>query len=100
MSYRKRIGGSKKYNIMRAAKLRQIQDGPLPDYPLVLPDLRRRIVLEDFDFGEIRHEINLYKTNRIDCYRMEIDGTVIAERMGWTRVLGKLRKAFLRVQAT
>lgn len=97
--YRKRGNGSKKYNAMRAARLRQIQERPAPDYPPILPQLRRRIVVQDFDFGEIRHEVNLYRTNRIDCYQMEVDGAVIAERIGWSRILEKLRKAFLRVHA-
>ncbi len=97
--YRKRINGSKKYNAMRAARLRQIQEGPAPDYPPVLPELRRRIILEDFDFGEVRYEINLHRTNRVDCYRMEADGSMIAERIGWSRVLEKIRKGFLRIHA-
>jgi len=98
--YRRRTNGSKKYDAMRAARLRQTEEGPSPDYPRILPELRRRIVLEDFDFGEIRHEVNLYRTNRIDCYRMEVDGIVIAERIGWSRVLERLRKAFLRIHGT
>ena len=84
---------------MRAAKMRQIEEGPTPNYPLCLPELRRRIIIEDFNFGEIRHVVNLYRTNRIDCFRMEVDGLMIAQRIGWSRVLEKTRKAFLRVQA-
>lgn len=95
--YRKRINGSKKYNAMRDARLRQILEGPAPDYPPILPELRRRIILEDFDFGEIRHEINLYRSNRIDCYRMEIDGLEVSGRIGWARALGVARKGFLRL---
>ncbi len=97
MSYRKRLNGSKKYNTMRAARLRKIEEGPSPDYPCTLPDLRRRLIVEDFDFDPIRHEINLYQTNRIDCYRMEVDGQIISERIGWARALEKIRKGFLRV---
>ncbi len=84
--YRKRINGSKKYNAMRAARLRGIEEEPTPDYPPDLPDLRRRIILEDFDFGEVRHEVILHRTNRFDCYRLEVDGMVIVERIGWTKV--------------
>lgn len=84
---------------MRVARLRQIEEGPSPDYPPVLPMLRRRIIVQDFDFGEIRHEINLYRTGRIDCYCMEVDGIVVAYRIGWSRATEKIRKAFLRVQA-
>lgn len=95
--YRKRFNGSKKYNTMRAAKLRKIKEGPSPDYPIILPELRRRIIIENLDFGEVRHEINLYKSNRIDCFRMEVDGMIISEKIGWSRVLEKVRKAFLRI---
>jgi hypothetical protein len=98
--YRKRTKASKKYNAMREARLRQIEEGPTPDYPRDLPDLRRQIVIEDYDFGYVRYEINLYKTNRIDSYRMEVDGAIILECIGWSRVLERVRKAFLRVQAT
>ena len=97
--YRKRINGSKKYNAMRAARLRQIAEGPSPNYPSILPELRRRIIIENFDFGEVRHKIDLYKSNRIDCFRMEVDGVIISERIGWSRVLERTRKAFLRVDA-
>ncbi len=95
--YRKRINGSKKYNAMREARLRQIEEGPSPDYPHDLPEYRRRIIIEDFDFGPVHHEIKLFKTVRIDCYRMEVDGIVIAARIGWARILELIRKSFLRV---
>jgi len=97
--YRKRHNGSRKYNAMRGARLTQIEEGPAQDYPRNLPEFRRRIIIEDLDFGSIRHEINLYKTSRIDCYRMEVDGIIIATRIGWAKVLEKARKSFLRVQA-
>ena len=97
--YRKRHNGSRKYNAMRAARLRQMAEGPTPDYPHNLPECRRRIVIEDFDFGPVRYEINLYKTSRIDCYRMEVDGAIIMARIGWAKVLEMIRKSFLRVQA-
>jgi len=97
--YRKRYNGSRKYNSMRAAKLRQMEEGPAPDYPRNLPECRRRIIIEDFDFGLVRHEINLFRTTRIDCYRMEVDGAIIMARIGWARILEMIRKSFLRVQA-
>ncbi len=97
--YRKRVRGSRKYNAMREARLRQIEEGPAPDYPLALPECRRRIIIEDFDFGQVQHEIKLFKTMRIDCYRMEVDGMVIAARIGWARVLELVRKSFLRIHA-
>lgn len=103
--YRKRSKGSVKFNEAmrraREARERRRLESPAPDYPRELPLLRRRIVVEDFDSGEVvRHEINLYRSERVDCYHLEVDGQPIARRLGWARVLELIRKAFLRVSAT
>ena len=100
--YRKRFKGSKKFNERfaraRKTRLRNRLELPEIDYPIELPELRRRIIVEDFDFGEtIRHEILLYRSNRIDCYRLVVDGQEISNKIGWARVLEILRKAFVRV---
>lgn len=84
---------------MREARLRKIAEGPAPDYPPILPHLRRKLIIEDYDFGIVRHEINLYRTNRIDCYDMEVDGRPYVRHIGWSSVLEIIRKQFLRVQA-
>lgn len=100
MSYRKRTKQSAKMAIARAAKARIREDGPAPDYPLTLPDLRRTIIIIDHDFGDVEHRIDLYRTNRIDCYRAVADGKEWKRRAGWSTVLEGIRKSFLRVQAT
>ncbi|HEY6873251.1 MAG TPA: hypothetical protein VI298_11045 [Geobacteraceae bacterium] len=46
-----------------------------------------------------RHEIILHRSNRIDCYRVEIDGRMLPGRKGWASVLEMVRKAFVRVGA-
>jgi hypothetical protein len=103
MTFRKRRFGSNKYNAARVAHSVKVRadkrlTAPQPDYPPILPELRRKIIVEDYDFSEVvRHEILLYRTNRIDCYRVEIDGQELSKRMGWARVLEKIRKAFIRV---
>ena len=101
--YRKRTKGSKKYNAMREAKLRKMTEGPAPDYPSDLPELRRRVTIEDFDFGYVKEVIELRKSNRVDSYIMTVDGTVIkrgnTERIGFARVLELIRKAFPRVRS-
>ena len=84
--YKKRIKGSRKFNDRmeraRAEQERRRLEGPAPDYPPQLPELRRRIVVEDFDLGEpVRHEIRLYRSSRVDCYVVEMDGGVC--RAGW-----------------
>lgn len=104
MAYRKREKGSKKFNERleraRQTRLRNRLDLPERDYPVELPELRRKIIVETYDFGEtVRHEILLYRTNRIDSYRVCIDGTFLPNPIGWSRVLELTRKAFVRVNA-
>lgn len=82
---------------MRAAKEAKRLAGPAPDYPPDIPDLRRRIVIEDFDFGHRVHVLELHRTNRVDCYRVVADGKEWKERIGWSRILAGLRKAMPRV---
>jgi hypothetical protein len=42
-----------------------------------IPKLRRVIEITDFDSGEpIVHEVELYKTDRIDCYDVNVDGAI------------------------
>ena len=84
---------------MRAAKARKREAAPAPDYPTQLPELRRRIVIIDYDFGERIHTLDLYRSNRIDCYRVNVDGQPWKDRMGWSRILSGLRKSLPRVGA-
>ena len=102
--YKKRIKGSRKFNERmeraRAERGRRRLEGPAPDYPPRLPHLRRRVVVGDFDLGGVvRHELRLYRSNRADCYVVEVDGRRLPGRMGWARVLELVRKAFVRVRA-
>ena len=84
---------------MREAKERKRLESPTPAYPAQLPELRRRIIVIDYDFGEVVHQIDLYRTNRVDCYRAVADGRPWRDRIGWSRVLEGIRKSFLRVAA-
>ncbi len=97
MPYRKRSRYSKKLQNMREAKERIRLESSTPDYPIILPDLRREIIIIDHDFGTITHHIQLFKTGRIDCYRAVADGKPWKERIGWSRVLEGLRKSLPRV---
>jgi hypothetical protein len=99
MSYRKRTTQSKKMAAARAAKERIRLDSPAPDYPTELPYLRRRIVITDYDFGEVTHTVDLYRSGRIDCYRVVADGIEWKKRAGWSTVLEAIRKSFIRVGA-
>lgn len=72
---------------------------PAPDYPPELPDLRRRIIITDYDFGERVHTLDLYRTSRVDCYRVHVDGKPWKARIGWSKILEGLRKSLPRVGA-
>lgn len=100
MAYRKRTQQSAKMAAARAAKDRVRLESPAPEYPPTMPELRRRIVITDFDFGEVTHTIDLYRSNRIDCYRVVADGVEWKKRSGWSAVLEGIRKSFLRVSAS
>ena len=53
--------------------------------------------MEDYDTGEVRRTvIDMHATSRIDCYRVLIDGKEQPGRLGWSRILAKLREAMPR----
>jgi len=84
---------------MRAAKEAKRMALPAPVYSADLPDLRREILIIDHDFGRREHRLTLYRTRRVDCYRVEVDGQPWSDSMGWSRILAGLRKALPRVSA-
>ena len=84
---------------MRRGRERARLDGPAPDYPAALPELRREIIIIDHDFGEKIHRLMLYRTDRVDCYRCVADGVEWKERVGWSKILDGLRKSMPRVGA-
>jgi hypothetical protein len=62
-----------------------------------IPELRRVIEITDFDRGEpIVHKLELYKTDRIDCYDVYVDGAIWKKRIGWSQILAGIRKAMPR----
>jgi hypothetical protein len=75
----------------------EVPEGPPPKYPYEPPDIRRRIIVEDYDYGRmVRHEFVLLKSGRIDCYRVAVDGKLLPGRIGWSKILELVRKAFVR----
>lgn len=97
--FRHRKRGSKKFEAMRTAREAKRLSSPAPEYPAPLPDLRRTIVVTDHDFGKVEHRFDLYRSNRIDCYRVEVDGKKLPGRYGWSGVIELARKAFVRVRS-
>ena len=82
---------------MREAKERLQSERPAADTPHLLPELRRQIIVRDFDFGEVEYTFDLLRSSRIDCYRIKVDGKELPGRYGWARALELIRKGFLRV---
>lgn len=61
------------------------------------PELRRRLIVEDYDTGTVKRTVfELHATSRIDCYRVEIDGKPQPTRLGWSRILERVREAYPR----
>lgn len=75
MAYRKTTRYTKQLATMREAKARKRLADPAPDHLPELPDLRRRIVITDYDFGERIHTLDLYRTNRNNL-SMRIQGGI------------------------
>jgi len=98
--YRKRNKYSQKLKRMREARERKRLESPAPDYPAILPELRREVIIIDHDFGTVVEHLQLFKTNRIDCYRAIVDGKVWRERIGWAKILEGIRKSFVQIGAT
>lgn len=98
MAYRKRLRqSSRKMELMRKAKERKREENAEPTFIFTPPLLRRKIILIDYDFGEVRHEINCYRTGRVDSYEISIDGDMQDKHMGWSKVCDLTRRAFVRV---
>jgi hypothetical protein len=72
---------------------------PIEERAPELPALRRQIIIRDFDFGETIHTLDLYKSDRRDCYRVLVDGKPWKDRIGWSAILAGLRKSMPRVGA-
>ena len=76
-----------------AARMARPAQGRMPD----LPDLRRRVTVEDFDSGRaVVHVFELRRSRRVDSYSVSIDGQPW-KRCGWSTVCEALRKAHQRL---
>jgi hypothetical protein len=97
MAYRKTRRSKETLARIRTGKDAVRMAQPAPDYLPELPELRRRIVITDYDFGERVHTLDLYRTSRVDCYRVHVDGKPWKARIGWSKILEGLRKSLPRV---
>lgn len=100
MTYRKTKRSLETLARMKAGKDAARMKRTAPDYPATLPDLRRRIVVESFDFGHDVHVLEFFRSDRVDCFRVVVDGKEWKRRIGFSAALAGLRKSMPRVGAT
>lgn len=99
MAFRKTRRSKETLERMRRGRELARMNKTAQGYPAELPDLRRRVIVIDYDFGERIHTLDLYRTNRVDCYRVVADGVPWKSRMGWSRILAGLRKSMPRMSS-
>lgn len=98
MPYRTRTTMSRKLANARAAQDAARMAGDAPGNPPDLPRLRRVVIVIDYDFGTpVIETMRLFRTNRVDSYRAEVNGATWKPQIGWSGVLEGLRKSFVRV---
>ena len=95
--YRKTNKASKNYHKSYTNRNSDIEQGRFVE-PQSIPELRRVIEIIDYDSGEpITHKLELYKTVRIDCCKVLVDGKLWKQRIGWSNILAGIRKALPRL---
>ena len=96
---------SKKYQQLRvraaasvaARENRRLQAVSEDEIELDLPDLRKRIEITEFDSAEPKTTIiELYQSDRIDCYRVMVNGKLWKRRAGMSQILEGIRKTMPR----
>ena len=96
---------SKKYQQLRAQIARSIakretqrlrsvsESGAEP----LLPDLRKKIEITSYDTGASKTiTFELFQSDRIDCYKVLVDGKLWKKRVGLSKILEGIRKALPR----
>ena len=88
---------ARKLEAMRRGKDRARMERPAPGRAPDLPELRREVIVTDYDGPEpVTHTLHLYRTRRVDTYRVEADGKPW-KCCGWSVALARLRKSYQRV---
>ena len=63
----------------------------------LLPDLRKKIEITSYDMGESKTiTFELFQSDRIDCYKVLVDGKLWKKRVGLSKILEGIRKALPR----
>lgn len=88
---------SRRLEALRRGRDRANAAKPERRYPPVLPELRRVVTVTDYDSGEpVTHTLHLYRTRRVDTFRIDADGKPW-KCGGWSAALIGLRKSYPRV---
>lgn len=96
-SQKRQAAHSRRLEALRRGRDRANASKPPRGYPPTLPDLRREVIVIDYDSGQpVAHTLHLYRTKRVDTYRVEANGKPW-KCCGWSAALAGLRKAYPRV---
>jgi hypothetical protein len=97
LSNRRKATQARRLDALRRGRDRANAAKAPREYPLDLPDLRRELIVIDYDTGQpVTHTLHFYKSRRVDVYRLEADGKP-RKCCGWSAALEGLRKAYPRV---
>jgi hypothetical protein len=97
LNRRQQEARARKLEAMQRGKDRARMERPAPGRAPDLPELRREVLVIDHDGPEpVTHTLHLYRTRRVDTYRIEADGKPW-KCGGWSAALVGLRKAYPRV---
>jgi hypothetical protein len=85
---------------MRAAKARKREALGSREVPLSPPDLRRIVVVIDFDSGRpMMRMMQLWRSDRLDRYRVRTPRGESRRPVSWSNIAATLRKRFPRVRS-
>lgn len=98
MAYRK-TRKAKEFEAKRRVKEEKRLESEAPDYPMELPELRKQILITNYDFEKEVHLFELFKSERIDQYKVLVDGKLWNNRIGLSGILAGIRKSMPPVRA-
>lgn len=96
-SPKRRAAHERRLEALRRGRDRANANKPARNYPPDLPELRREVIVNDYDSGQcVTHLLQIYRTERVDTYLIKADGEPW-KRCGWSAALVGLRKSYQRV---
>ena len=96
-SHKRRAAQARKFDALRRGRDRANAAKPKRGYATSLPELRREVIVVDYDTGQpVTHTLHFYRTRRVDRYAVYADGNPW-KCCGWSTALAGLRKSYPRV---